>query len=73
MAHPIGYEVLNRIAKRVGIPKTCVRMVIDIPCDGEVRIYYHCVGDDATLDATLDAVLDVAGVDVVRVGEARKE
>lgn len=72
MAYSAGCDVLNRIAKHVGVPKECSRMVIDIPCDGAVTIYYQCVGDDATLDVTLDAVLDVAGVDVVRVGEPEK-
>lgn len=67
--YPTGHQVLGKLAERAGIPKTCSRMVIDIPDDGAVRIYYQCFGDDDTLGAALDAVLGVKGVDIVRVGE----
>lgn len=52
-----GFEFAGKLAEAGIIPENTKRIVIDIPCDGVVTIYYETLADKNTMDVVLETLL----------------
>lgn len=57
MAVVSGIDFGGKLAKAGLIPENTKRIVIDIPCDGVVTVYYETLGDKKTMDVVLEELL----------------
>ena len=75
MCEPIiGFEVGSRLAEAGLVPKSIKRIVIDIPLDGIVTIYYECVADKNTVEVAIEEFIkNKKRLKVVPVAKAESE
>lgn len=52
-----GWEVGKKLTDAGIVPEGTKRIVIDIPCDGCVTIYYETLADKKTMDVVLETLL----------------
>ena len=54
----MGNEFCTQLIKGgIEIPELTKRVVIDIPCDGCVMVYYETYADKNTLDVVIEALI----------------
>ena len=46
----IGHEIQDELVKSGIVPRNCTRVVIDIPVNDLVKVYYEVYGDERLLD-----------------------
>ena len=57
----VGFEIGSKLSEAGLIPDNVRRIIIDIPCDGCVVIYYECFGDKKQIDLVLEEMIKNKG------------
>ena len=53
----VGFEIGSKLNEAGLIPDNVRRIIIDIPCDGLIVIYYECLGDKKQIDLVLEELI----------------
>jgi hypothetical protein len=52
-----GHELFSMLIKEFHLPDNTRRVVIDIPCNDSVEIYFECYGDKKQINLVLEELI----------------